>query len=252
MKWAERKSEETVRERPAQGVAEKRRGSGIRGLANLLLVFGLTLLVIYAAARIRGRFMSRAAVQQFEEQNRPAAINPPAEWSAAEKLSPPDFLSWSRGRIKAYASSLSEDVAAPLAVLRIPKIHLEVPVWEGTDDLILNRGVGRIQGSARIGEDGNIALAGHRDGFFRGLKLLKAGDQLQLDEPDGTATYVVDEIRRVKPADVDVLQPRSKPSLTLVTCYPFYFIGSAPERYIVQASRIDFATQKHHPTEQGS
>ncbi|MFZ0283603.1 MAG: class D sortase [Terriglobales bacterium] len=130
--------------------------------------------------------------------------------------------------------------AAPLGVLRIPKIRLEVAVLEGTDDLTLNRGVGRIEGSAKLGENGNIA--GHRDGFFRGLKDIKVGDRIELEGRERTETYVVDQIKVVDPSNVGVLQPRSKPSLTLVTCFPFHFIGSAPERYIVHASLTDSGT----------
>ncbi len=253
MRFGKYKPDDAVREQKVPQSMERRTFSKIqRVLSNLLLVLGLALLVTYAAARIRGFLMSRAAVQQFEEQKRSASVSAPADSEPKEKTSPPDFLSWSEKRIKAYQSSLGEDLAPPSAVLRIPKIRLEAPILEGTDDLTLNRGIGRIQGTARIGEDGNIGLAGHRDGFFRGLKNIKIGDELQLDEPDHTVTYIVDEVQIVKTTDVDVLRPRSKPSLTLVTCYPFYFVGSAPERYIVHASRIDFEPQKHNTTEQGS
>jgi sortase A len=251
MRFGGSKPDDAIREKKAPRSMEKRAFSIQRVLANLLLVLGLTLLGIYASARIRGLLMSQAAVEQFEAQNRSASISP-ADTEAGEKTSPPDFLSWSENRIRAYQSSLGEHLAPASAVLRIPKIRLEVPVLEGTDDLTLNRGVGRIEGTARVGEDGNIGIAGHRDGFFRGLKNIQVGDKLQMDDPDGTMTYEVDQIKIVKPSDVEVLHERSKPSLTLVTCYPFYFIGSAPERYIVHASRIDFAPQKHNTTEQGS
>jgi sortase A len=228
-----------------------------RVLANLLLVIGLGLLAIYGLARIHGALSSRAAIEQFEQQKRVNPTSTPAERAAepraAEpKAAPPDFMSWSEKRVEAYKESLTQNSAAPSAILRIPAIRLEAPVLEGTDDVTLNRGIGRIAGTAQIGQDGNIGLAGHRDGFFRGLKDVKVGDELQLEGRDSTDTYVVDQIQIVKPTDVQVLQPRSRPSLTLVTCYPFYYIGSAPERYIVHASRIDFAKQQHTQTEQGS
>jgi len=79
----------------------------------------------------------------------------------------PDFVSWSEQRIQQYAESLSQQVASPLAVIRIDRVHVEAPVLEGTDDLTLNRGVGHIAGTARFGENGNVGIAGHRDGFFR-------------------------------------------------------------------------------------
>jgi sortase A len=113
---------------------------------------------------------------------------------------------------------------------------LEVPVFEGTDDFTLNLGAGRIIGTAKPGSSGNIGIAAHRDGFFRGLKDIQEGDEIDLVTAGRRAAYLVDSIRIVTPDDVSVLHARERPSLTLVTCYPFYFVGSAPNRYIVQAS----------------
>ena len=155
------------------------------------------------------------------------------------ELSPVNFKLWSEKRIEDYKESLVKNVAPPLAILRVAKINLEVPVLDGTDDLILNRGVGRIAGTARVGAGDNVGLAGHRDGFFRGLKDLRVGDTMDLVMPSRTETYVVDSIQIVDPKDVSVLRPAKVPSLTLVTCYPFYFIGSAPKRYVVHASITD-------------
>jgi sortase A len=148
----------------------------------------------------------------------------------------PDFSLWSETRIKDYKESLTAQIAPAIALLRIPKIQLEVPVLEGTDDLSLNRAVGLIAGTARPGEDGNIGIAGHRDGFFRGLKDIQEGDRIELVTATETDTYTIDRIVVVTPDDVTVIAPRPRPSITLVTCYPFYFVGSAPQRYIVQAS----------------
>ena len=159
-------------------------------------------------------------------------------------VSPADFSLWSEKRIEGYKESLVEHIGPPLAILRVAKIHLEVPVLDGTDDLILNRGVGRIAGTARVGSSDNVGIAGHRDGFFRGLKDLAVGDTMDLVTPSSTETYVVDKIQIVDPKDVSVLRPAKVPSLTLVTCYPFYFIGSAPQRYIVHASISD----SHQPS----
>lgn len=107
---------------------------------------------------------------------------------------------------------------------------------EGTDDVTLNRGVGWIPGTARPLESGNIGIAGHRDGFFRGLKDISVGDVLELESAGSYASYSVDEIEIVEPKDAAVLRPRAKPAITLVTCYPFYFVGSAPNRFIVHAA----------------
>jgi sortase A len=123
-------------------------------------------------------------------------------------------------------------------VLRIPKIRLEVPVLPGTDDRTLDRAVGYIEGTALPGTDGNLGIAGHRDGFFRGLKDIATGDVIELDTIQGTDVYRVERTWVVNPEDVSVLDPTSARALTLVTCYPFYFIGSAPQRFIVRAVRI--------------
>jgi sortase A len=124
----------------------------------------------------------------------------------------------------------------PLAILRIPKINLEAPIFNDTDDVTLNRGLGRIPGTARVGEIGNLGVAGHRDGFFRGLKDIGPGDILELNLFGKTEKYVVSRIQIVKPEDTSVLRPTATQTLTLVTCFPFYYVGSAPDRYIVTAS----------------
>jgi sortase A len=123
-------------------------------------------------------------------------------------------------------------------VLRIPKIRLEVPVLPGTDDHTLDRAAGHIEDTAQPGMDGNSGIAGHRDGFFRGLKDITPGDVIELDTLQGTDVYRVERTWVVKPEDVSVLDPTPTPALTLVTCYPFYFVGSAPERFIVRAVRV--------------
>jgi sortase A len=147
-----------------------------------------------------------------------------------------DFSLWSSKRVDAFKNSLTLNTKAPLAVIRVPKIHLEVPVFDDTDDFTLNRGLGRIHGTAQIGQTGNLGLAGHRDGFFRGLKDVVAGDEIDLVRLEQTDVYVISKIQIVGPDDVSVLNPTPTSTLTLVTCFPFYFIGNAPQRYIVTAS----------------
>jgi sortase A len=147
-----------------------------------------------------------------------------------------NFTLWDPKRVQEYLSSANLAASKPLAVLRIPKIDLEVPVYNDTDDLTLNRGVGRIIGTAQMGGRGNLGIAGHRDGFFRGLKDLAVGDQIYIDRTGQTDTYAVANIEIVSPTDVSVLKATQLPSITLVTCYPFYYVGSAPQRYIVHAN----------------
>lgn len=146
-----------------------------------------------------------------------------------------DFSLWSPGRITAYQKNLTAAISTPIAVLRIPKVHLEVPVFDGTDDVALDLGVGRIVGTSRPGELGNIGIAGHRDGFFRGLKDITSGDTVELVTHEKTQVFLIESTEVVDPNDVRVLGMADTPTLTLVTCYPFYHVGSAPQRFIAHA-----------------
>lgn len=125
-----------------------------------------------------------------------------------------------------------------LARLEIPSLELTSLVVDGVDDVTLRRAVGRIPSSSRPGEPGNVALAGHRDTDFRALQHLKKGDRIDLATSEGRFGYEVDWIRIVAPERVDVLAPESTPTLTLVTCYPFHYIGRAPLRYVVRAREV--------------
>ena len=147
-----------------------------------------------------------------------------------------DFSLWSPKRVQAYKASLLAKLDRPLAVLRIPRLRITAPVLEGTDDLTLNRGVGRIGSTAQMGSDGNVGIAGHRDGFFRALKDIVRGDSIEVVTPQGQDLYIVDRIDIVTPRDVSVIGPSKIAGITLITCYPFYHIGDAPQRYIVHAS----------------
>jgi len=208
------------------------------GFERLLLFLGVLLVSIFVAAHVYTAIYSHIVLREFW-RNKTVAISHDAIGRAQFNTGSPDFRLWSEKRIEAYQTSLAANFEPPLGVLRINSINLEVPVFRGTDDLILNRGVGHIEGTSAPGENGNIGVAGHRDGFFRGLKDIQMGDNMDLYTEKGNSRYVVDEILIVRPEDVAVLGPRDKPALTLVTCYPFYFVGSAPLRYIVHASLDD-------------
>lgn len=218
-----------------------------------LTTAGLTLAAVYLGARLDLYLESRWAIQQFEnaanstpsvsaaaksKANAPSNANatPAPNRELAAGANRVDLSLWSPTRARAYRASRAAEAGEPIALLQIPKIHLRVPVFNDDGELALNRGVGRIAGTAMPGASGNIGLAGHRDGFFRGLKDVKRGDHLDLVTHTGILQYVVDKIEIVSPKDVSVLQAKAKPSLTLVTCYPFYYLGHAPKRYVVEAS----------------
>ena len=210
---------------PRNGAFVQMKTISLLRLERVLFVVGGILLVVAATARIHGELSARWAIQVFE-----------AAQSNAQTKSTVDMSQWSAQRIRDYRESLGSKSDPPMAVLHIPKLNLEVPIFDGTDELTLNRGAGRIIGTARLGEVGNVGIAAHRDGFFRGLQDVGAGDAIELRLPDRTERYTVTGLQITTPEDVSVLKPTAKASLTLVTCYPFYFVGSAPQRYIVHAA----------------
>ncbi|HEV2176358.1 MAG TPA: class D sortase [Terriglobia bacterium] len=125
-----------------------------------------------------------------------------------------------------------------VARLEIPSAGVSVAVMEGVDARTLRQAVGHMPGTAFPGAAGNIVLAAHRDTFFRGLRNVHEGDPITLNTLHGSFTYVVDSLQVIQPQDVGVLGSIPRPTLTLVTCYPFYFVGPAPERYIVRAHQV--------------
>jgi sortase A len=124
-----------------------------------------------------------------------------------------------------------------LGRIEIPRIGVSVMVLQGTTSQTLLHGVGHIDGTALPGELGNVGIAGHRDTFFRGLKDIRKNDEIQIQTAAGITRYEVDWIQITVPSDVAIVSPTSNFSLTIVTCYPFHFIGAAPERFVVHAHK---------------
>jgi sortase A len=202
---------------------------------RILFTSGLGLLAIYGAVRLDNSISSRAALKSFAAlESSGASVSESYEGNSDTEET--GLKSAELDSADVPKERQINQPGAPIGVLEIPKIRLEVPVFDGTDKRTLSRGVGRIAGTARPGDQGNIGIAGHRDSYFRGLKEVGIGDVIELRTVKGTDVYIVDEIHIVAPSDVSVLRPRLVSSLTLVTCYPFYFVGSAPQRYIVMAS----------------
>ena len=142
---------------------------------------------------------------------------------------------WSQIRVRTYKAALQREIPPTLAILRIPRLGLEVPVHYGTTDAVLDLAAGLIEETARPGTPGNVSIAAHRDGYFRVLKDIKEGDTLVLDTPVEEEQYRVEWTKITTPDDVSVIQPSPGPVVTLVGCYPFYLFGSAPQRFIVRA-----------------
>jgi sortase A len=126
----------------------------------------------------------------------------------------------------------------PLGRIEIRKIGLAAIILEGADARTLRRAVGHIPGTPLPGQQGNVVITGHRDTFFRPLLNIRKDDEIRLTTLSGSYRYLVDSIKVVEPEDTEVLDNSEDAILTLVTCYPFYFVGPAPKRFIVRARRI--------------
>jgi sortase A len=205
-----------------------------------LRLTGVLLIGIFVGTMFERAIVSRVALRKFE--NARAARSESSSSGSESPLSnnEVDVSLWSKKRIQTYTESLTGKLDTPLGVLRIPKLRLVVPVFDGTDELTLNRGVGRVAGTARLGDVGNVGIAGHRDGFFRVLRDIAITDSIEVEVENRNLKYVVQSIEIVDPKNTDVFQSRNPDAheLTLVTCYPFYFIGSAPQRFIVHATLV--------------
>jgi sortase A len=126
-----------------------------------------------------------------------------------------------------------------VGTIDIPRVHISVMVAEGTSARVLQLAAGHVTGTALPGEPGNVVLAAHRDTFFRRLGELKSGDYIRLAVPGRQYAYSVRFADIVGPNETWILEPSPGQSLTLVTCYPFYFVGPAPKRFVIRARRID-------------
>jgi sortase A len=127
------------------------------------------------------------------------------------------------------------EIGDPLGMIEIPRLDLSEVVVEGIRSRDLRRAVGHVPGTALPGTSGNVAIAGHRDRHFRSLKDIAPGDRILLKAPWGSYGYTVETIAIVEPSAVEYLEPTAEPALTLITCYPFYYVGHAPKRFIVRA-----------------
>ena len=139
---------------------------------------------------------------------------------------------------QAYAP-VSVRAGGLIGMLDVPRLELTTAVIEGDDERMLKRAVGHLPDTPLPWRPGNSALAGHRDGLFRPLKDIRIGDEVIFRTSRQILHYRVTRTAIVEPDDVSVLDPRGDAALTLITCYPFYYIGNAPKRFIVHAARVD-------------
>jgi sortase A len=200
---------------------------------------GVVLLAVFFLIRFDAEQQREESIEEFREKltTQLQVHDPDTGESMLASVTEPDFETWNRKRIDAYEKSLEAESSPPIGILTIDTLNVQVPVFNGTDEIDLNRGVGRVLGTAAIDDSsGNLAIAGHRDGFFRPLKDISVGDSIELQTTRGTVSYEVSSITIVDASEVSVLWPTPERTLTLVTCYPFYYVGHAPKRYIVKAT----------------
>lgn len=200
-----------------------RKVAALRWMERGLMVLGITLAVWSGFTLVEGRYYRNLPIPTVSR----SVTVLPGEGPAADANA-----AGTSGGGRAI-----ED-GAWIARLEGPSVGLSATVLEGTTEPTLRRGAGHIEDTAFPGSPGNVGIAGHRDTTFRPVRHLKLGDPLVLVTADRTFAYRISETMIVDPKDVYVLDPTEHPTLTLVTCYPFTFIGSAPRRYIVRAELV--------------
>ncbi|HVG10032.1 MAG TPA: class D sortase [Thermoanaerobaculia bacterium] len=201
---------------------------------RILLAIGILCLGIFVWSWLDARLYEREQNARLEQ----ALARPAAETDSFESLRKGAERAQEK-RDKQKPPPPAPELGEMVGRVSIPRLGVSAIVLEGVDKKALRRGAGHIPATALPEqEEGNVGIAAHRDSFFRGLKDIQEDDTIEMTTLDGTFRYEVEWTKIVKPADVSVLEPTDEPVLTLVTCYPFYFVGSAPKRFIVRARKI--------------
>ena len=207
----------------------------VRWARFFFLVVGV-LALSYCAVVLVDRWAFQAyQTWRFERALKDAQTSAPA---IQQPGSPPLPAPAEADRARAVSFGIDGVAGSPLGRIEIRSIGLAAMIMEGVDAGTLRHAVGHIRGTPLPGQHGNVALAGHRDTFFRGLRNIHKDDEITLTTLHGYFRYHVDSTQIVEPEDIGVLRATADDTLTLVTCYPFYFVGPAPKRFIVRAHRI--------------
>jgi sortase A len=207
-----------------------RSGRLSRALERLLLAVGLLTAGYYIYVNVE-----TALYQQLENRELDAILSTDVERTPS---GPPGESDKARPPRKRPLQG------STIGRIEIPRLGVSVVIRAGDDARTLQLAVGHIPGTALPGEAGNIGLAGHRDTFFRRLRNIRVGDEIQIVTIDGHYTFRVQDTRVVRPTDTWVLDPTPTKTLTLITCYPFTYIGSAPDRFIVRATARPISAQQ--------
>ena len=212
-----------------------RNGSFIRWSRYLFFAIGVLVLGYVGFVLLDARLFQAAQSGQFQKQLN--GLKP--SFSSDEHIHPSSLIPGiTTASIRADSLGTAGRGESPLGRIEISSIGLEAMILEGADTRTLRRAVGHIPGTPLPGEEGNVALTGHRDTFFRPLRNIRKDDEITLTTLNGSYRYRVDSTEVIEPEDTGVLAGSDKAVLTLVTCYPFYFVGPAPQRFIVRAHMI--------------
>ena len=204
--------------------------SSVRWLEGGLLFIGLVLAGVWLWNYVEVHAFQSAESRKLEAGLRLEDSMSIAASSPAKGTSTPG---------PAKRSTVSAAAKGVIGRIEIPRLRISGMIAEGTDNRTLKRAVGHVPKTSQPGEAGNVGLAAHRDGFFRGLGGVKKDDVIRIVTVRGTYSYRVEWMVVVDPHRVDVLDPTAERSLTLITCYPFNFIGHAPKRFIVRARQLE-------------
>jgi sortase A len=214
--------------------------SALRWVERLLVAIGVVFLGYYGYRSVEARQFQREQAAAFESVLPVIAAVAETSPQSADGRATGPAAPVARGAPNAPASNAPSHV---VAMLDIPRLSLSTPVLSGDDDATLDIAVGHLPDTPKPWESGNSAFAAHRDGLFRPLRHIRVGDEVRVRTLEGEFTYRVRETKIVLPTDLSVLEPGDSPTLTLITCYPFNFVGNAPKRFIVHADRLSAAPE---------
>jgi LPXTG-site transpeptidase (sortase) family protein len=213
-----------------------------RWLEGGLLLLGLVLVGVWLVSSIETRAFQTTESRKLDAAVRQEKSSGPPTPGAAKSPAAQVSAKSAAASVTAKSAAVPGSARAAKGVLgriEIPRLRISGMIAEGTDKGTLKRAVGHVVSTAQPGEVGNVGLAAHRDGLFRGLGGVRKNDLVRIVTIRGTYTYRVEWMAVVEPHRVDVLDSTAEPSITLITCYPFDFIGHAPKRFVVRARQFD-------------
>jgi sortase A len=202
----------------------------------VFFIFGILALSYVGFALLDARLYQAYQMLRFEQAVRRIGPTIGKDGTLPPSLLSADVAEANRARAQSLDIAVRE--GSPLGRIEISTIGLQAIILEGIDDGTLRRAVGHFPGTPLPGQQGNVAIAGHRDTFFRALRNIRKDDEITLATLSASYCYRVDSTKVVSPEDTEVLDDSDDAILTLVTCYPFTFVGSAPKRFIVRAHRL--------------